>query len=156
MEIKKIKSLNDVENLIIESMREKKADILSVLRLIKAKVVLEEKKNGESLTEETFQGILVTSIKEHRDSIAEYKKANRPDLAEKEEKELNIIMELTPGATFSNEDVIKCVNEEVAKIKAENGSVSMKDMKPIMAVVKEKFPFADGGFIAKTVKENIA
>ena len=155
MELKNIRSLIEVESLIKEAMKEKQADILSVLRLIKAKVVFEEKNDGQPLSEEAFIGVLADLIKEHRDSIEKYSKAKRSDLVEAEENELKILTELTPGASFSEDDLITCAKEEIERVKVENGSISMKDMRPIMDRVKEKFKFADGKLISNIVKENI-
>ena len=155
MILKTVKTLSDIESLIAEAMSEKCTDILSVLRLIKSKIVLEEKKSGDPLTEEEIQGVLVSAVKSYKDSIEEYKKANREDLAEKEEKELEIVLKLVPNASFSEDDIITLVNGEIERRKAENGSISMKDMSPIMTVVKAKFPFADGKLVADIVKKNI-
>ena len=155
MLIKEIRTMDEIDELIASSIKEKRTDVLSVLRLIKANAVVEEKKSGNKITEDGLQKVIVNAIKAHRDSIELYKKGKRDDLAEKEESELKIIMELTPGASFSNDDLINCVNEEIEKIKGSNGTVTMKDMGSIMGVVKSKFPLADGKLVSKIVAENI-
>ena len=155
MEIKKIKSLTDVESLITEAMIGKKSDLLSVLRLIKSKAVYEEKENGTALSESEFMGVFNSIIKEHRDSIDEYEKAKRPDLAEKEKQELDIIMSLSPIESFTDEDVTNYTNTVISEFVAKNGSVTMKDMKNIMGVVKEKYPVAEGKLISQIVKSKI-
>lgn len=155
MNLQKVKSLAEVEKLITEAMMHEEKTVLSVLRLIKAKVVYVEKESGKSLDETKFTKVLMGLIKEHKDSIDEYKKAKRNDLVEKEEAELAIISEMLPDVSFSEEDVVNTVNEEIERIKAKNGSVSMKDMKFVMEAVKSKFPFADGKFVSTIAKEKI-
>ena len=155
MQIREITQLSDAEQLILEAMKEKDNTLLSVLRLIKSKIVFAEKANGKPLDKQGCISTLIKMKKEHDDSIKAYKDAGRDDLAENEQKELEIISLFLPKDVPSDEDILAFVDAEIAAIRAENGSIAMKDMGRIMGKVKKQFPLADGGLVSAHVKKHI-
>lgn len=155
MQIREITQLSDAEQLILEAMKEKDNTLLSVLRLIKSKIVFAEKANGKSLDKQGCISVLIKMKKEHEDSINAYTDANRKDLAENEQKELEIISLFLPKDIPSDEEILSFVDSEIALIKAENGSITMKDMGRIIGKVKKQFPLADGGLVSAHVKKSI-
>jgi len=109
-----------------------------------------EKLDKESkLTEEEVIGVISTEAKKRRDSIVEFKKGNRNDLVEKEEKELEILKKYLPE--HMNEDQVK---EEAKKVIVEFGAVGPKDTSKVMSALMPKIKGrADGSTVSKVVNE---
>ena len=70
---------------------------MSVLRMLLSSLSYKEVEKRKPLTEEEFYAVVKTMIKQHGESIESFKKGQRPDLAEKEEKELQILKEFVPA-----------------------------------------------------------
>ena len=119
---------------------------VNVLRLIKTEFVKKEKE-GKELTEAIEATILTKMVAQREDSINQFTKANRFDLVEKEQAELSILKEFAPKEV-SEEDIIA----ETEKIIANMESVSMKDMKNILAEVQKTYPTANGKIVSQIVK----
>ena len=85
---------NTIDKQIKESMLNKDKDRLLALRAVKSAILLEEK-DGKSNSINEIQ-ILMKLIKQRKDSLSVYKEQNRLDLAEREQKEINIIQEFLP------------------------------------------------------------
>ena len=115
---------NQLNSLIAEAMKNKENDRVAVLRLIKAEL-LKKEKEGKPLDETIEASVLMKMVSQREDSINQFKQANRMDLAENEQKELDIIKEFAPKQV-SDEDI----TIETEKVIANMGStVTMKDMK---------------------------
>lgn len=144
--------LND---LIKESMLNHDNVRLNVMRSIKTAFTNFEKE-GKELTDVDEINLMNKMVSQRKDSIEQYKQGGRQDLAEKEEKELTIINEYLPKEP-TEEEIIKLVKETIAKIEDENGAkVEMRNMKGIMAAVKQVYPTADGKLVSSIVKSSIA
>ena len=103
---------------------------------------------GKTLDEATEIQILNKMVKQRQESIAEFEKAGRTELAEHEKAQLNIIQEFLPQAA-TEEDIIKAFDE----VKAENGYECTKQfMGGFIKGIKTKLPTADGSLIAQIVK----
>ena len=135
-----------LNELIAESMKNQDSVKVNVLRLIKTEFVKKEKE-GKELTEAIEATILTKMVAQREDSINQFTKANRFDLVEKEQAELSILKEFAPKEV-SEEDIIA----ETEKIIANMGSVSMKDMKNILAEVQKTYPTANGKIVSQIVK----
>lgn len=85
------------------------------------------------------------------DSIEQYKSAGRMDLVENEQRQLNIVKEYLPEEA-STEDVVKCAENVCNHIIAENGGLSMKDMRNVLAGVQIQYPTASGSVVSDVVK----
>lgn len=139
---------NQLNSLIAEAMKNKDNDRVNVLRLIKSELVKKEKE-GKELTEQIEANVLMKMVSQREDSIAQFTKANRMDLVENETKELNIIKEFAPKQV-SDEDIVA----ETEKVISAMGTVTMKDMKNILAEVQKTYPTANGKIISQVVKSH--
>ena len=129
---------------------------LELYRSIKNAITVEEKKTGNEIKPEEEAKLLMKLATQRKDSIEQYKQGGRQDLAEKEEKELAIISEYLPKEP-TEEEITKLVKETIAKIEVENGAkVEMRNMKDIMAAVKQVYPTVDGKLVSGIVKSSIA
>ena len=123
---------------------------LLTIRSIRA-LILEFEKSGtaKEMTEEDELKLLNSAAKKRKDSIGQYRKANREDLAESEEKELKIIMEYLPEQ-MSNEEIKNKVEEIAGNIGAESKKDFGKLMSAAMQELKGK---ADGKIVRETVEK---
>ena len=142
------KILND----IISAMKSKDKEKLSTLRLLKGAMQLEEINKKSELNDEDLINLIAKQIKTRKESIAEFKNANRQDLVEKTEKEIEILSEYMPEQ-LTDEEVIKIIEEAFNEVKP----TSMKDMKQMMAYLNPKLKGkADMGFVSKQIKNRLS
>lgn len=118
---------------IVTSMKEKDKERLSVLRMVKGAIQLEEINKKETLKDEDVIGVLAKQIKTRKESIAEFEKGNRQDLIDQTNREIAILEEYMPEQ-LSMEEVEKIIEEAFESVKPE----SMKDMSRIMKEVTPK------------------
>ena len=130
-------------------MKNKENDRVAVMRLIKAEL-LKKEKEGKPLDETIEASVLMKMVSQREDSINQFKQANRMDLAENEQKELNIIKEFAPKQV-SDEDITIETEKVIANM---GGTVTMKDMKNILAEVQKVYPTANGKLISQIVKSH--
>ena len=140
---------NQLNSLIAEAMKNKENDRVAVLRLIKAEL-LKKEKEGKPLDETIEASVLMKMVSQREDSIDQFKQANRMDLAENEQKELDIIKEFAPKQV-SDEDITIETEKVIANM---GGTVTMKDMKNILAEVQKVYPTANGKLISQIVKSH--
>jgi uncharacterized protein len=132
-----------------EAMKAKDELKLTVLRQIKAAAMNEEIRRGKSLPEEDVTGVIFSIAKSHKESIESFTKGSRPDLAEKEEKELAIIMNYLPQQLGADE-----IRQIVSDAVKETGASSQKDMGKVMGKIMPKVKGkADGSLVNSIVKE---
>lgn len=147
-------SLNDkiIGDLTI-AMKAKDADRLSVLRMVKANLMNRQIEKGEKLTDEEITKALQSLVKQRRDSVEQYEKAGRAELAEKEKSEITILEDYLPQAA-SKEEIEKAVAEAIS----ETGASSMKEMGAVMKAAQAKLAgkSADGKLISETVKSKLS
>ena len=123
----------------------------STLRMMKSAIKNAEiaKRGKGELTEEDITGVLSTMVKQRKESVEQYLKANRKDLADKENKEIEIIQKYLPEQLSAEE-----VDEIIKSTIQEAGITGMKDMgrlmKELMPKLKGK---ADGKLVSRRVKE---
>ena len=141
----------DIHEQIKEAMRAKDALRLSVLRGLLAaftnEAVAKKRKPHELLSDEEALAVIKRAGNQRRDSIEQFSKGNRKDLADKETAELNRLEEYLP-AQMSREDI-----EKVAKAKKEAlGITDKKDMGRLMGeVMKELKNQADGKVVREVI-----
>ena len=144
----KEKILEDLKN----AMKNQDKDTLSTIRLLKGALQLEEINKKSELTDDEIIGIVTKQIKTRKESIAEFEKAGREDLAIKTKNEITILEKYLPEQLDISE-VNKIIDDAFDKVKP----TSMKDMKDIMAyvnpLVKGK---ADMGFVSKQIKNRLS
>src|SRR6267142_6115952 len=112
---------------ITEAMRSKDQLRLSVLRMMKSAVKNKEVDKMKSLEEGEVVAVLNTLVKQRKDSVEQFRKGSREELAQKEEAEIKIIEEYLPAAA-SEDDIRRAIDEAVQ----ETGATSMKDMGKVM------------------------
>ena len=135
------------------AMKSQDAARTSTLRMVKAALMNREKDGGGELTDEDVQKLLRSQVKQRRDSVEQYQKANRQDLAEKEQAEIAIIEAYLPQSASQEE-----VDQAVVAAIAETGASSMKNMGGVMkaAMAKLAGKNADGKMVSETVKAKLA
>lgn len=137
------------------AMKAKEKIRLETVRSIK-KVILEKESSlraqgQETLTESQELDILSQLAKQRRDSIEQYRKAGRDDLADQESQELAIIEEYLPKQ-LSDEEVATIIDEVIAS----TGATSIKEMGKVMGAAMQQLKGrADGQKIQAMVKEKL-
>ena len=132
----------------VRSLKEGNKEITMVLRLILAEFQKEEISQGSDLNNNDELSLLQKMIKQRNDSIKQYNDAGRNELAEKEQKEIEIIQDFLPEQ-INEEDLMKLAKETISDLSAK----SMKDMGNVMKVLKDKTSGqADPATISKIVK----
>lgn len=132
----------------VKSLKEGNKEITMVLRLILAEFQKEEISQGSDLNNNDELSLLQKMIKQRNDSIKQYNDAGRNELAEKEQKEIEIIQDFLPEQ-INEEDLVKLAKETISDLSAN----SMKDMGNVMKVLKDKTSGqADPATISKIVK----
>ena len=142
----------EIDKLIANAMKERNIELLNVLKLIKSELVKAEK-DGVTLDEVSETKILLKMLSQREDSIRQYVDGGRKDLADNEQKEIDIIKQFVteqPTDEEIEEYTRTCISTYVLT-KKEGENLSMKDMKPLMNIVKEKYPSANGKIISKVL-----
>ncbi len=125
----------------------------STLRMLKAAITNREKEGSGELTDEDVQRLLRSQVKQRRDSVEQFEKAGRQELADKEKAEIAIIDTYLPQAASQTE-----IDQAVAAAITESGASSMKDMGGVMkaAMAKLAGKNADGKMVSETVKAKLS
>lgn len=125
-----------------------------VLRNLNAAILNEEVSQGkrdEGLSDEEIEKVISREVKKRHESANLYRENNRDDLAEPEEKELEVLSEFLPEQMSDDE-----LAELVDSVIAEMGEVDIKQMGRVIGAVKSKAGnAADGAKLAKIVKEKL-
>ena len=142
-----------VQKDLVDAMRKKEELRLSTLRMMKAALHNKEIDKRGKLEEKEELQVLGTMIKQRKDSIEQFEKGNRPELAKREADEIVIIEAYMPKA-IGEEEVIATVRAAIAEM----GSPTMKDMGAVMKNVMAKFAGGrvDGKLVSETVKKELA
>lgn len=139
----------NIDELIRESALARDPSV-AIYRLIKAEFLLWVKDNpGKDFNEATEQKILKKMRDQRKDSLDQYTKAGRIDLAEIEAKEIEVLQQFLPKEV-SPEEIENFT--KLIIIEQYNSKVSMKDMKSILSIVQATYPGADGKIVSKVVK----
>jgi uncharacterized protein YqeY len=138
---------------LVAAMRAKDELKLSVLRGVKAAIKHREVEKIRTLEESESIGILQMLVKQRKESIEQFTKGNRPELAEKETKELAILESYLPaGASVAEMDAA------IDKAIAETGATSMKQMGAVVKAAKAGLEgkTVDGKALSDRVRERLA
>ena len=122
---------------------------LSALRMAKAAIKNVQIDKGHELSDEEIVSVLSTMAKQRRDSIEQFSRCNREDLAEKERQELSVLQSYMPAQLSPDELeklIIQAIQESSARSEADMGRV----MKLLMPKIKG---VADGKWVNTRVKE---
>jgi uncharacterized protein YqeY len=130
------------------AMRAKETQRLSAIRLLLAAIKQREVDERTELDDQQIIGVIEKMIKQRRESIAQYEKASRTDLAEVENFELGVLQAYMPQQLSEAE-----IEAAVAAAVTESGAQSVRDMGKVMAILKSKLAGrADMGAVSALVK----
>ena len=143
--------LDAIKNQLKESMKNGDKKTVLATRNILEKIKKEQVDSKEEINENTIIKIIAKHAKQLRESIVQFEKGNRLDLAEKEKEELLIAEKFLPAQL--NEEDIKII---VLKTIQELNASQMSDMGRVMKNVLDKTKgMADGKIISNLVRENL-
>jgi uncharacterized protein YqeY len=145
---------------IIEAMRLKDSFKVTTLRMVKAAIKNKEIEKRTPLTEVEVQAVLSTAVKQRKDSIEQFTKGDRLDLAVREQAEITLLEVYMPRE-IGPDSLKSMIFSTVAEFNiAQSRLATGKDMGTLMKLVKESLDAnglrADGGTLSKLVKEAIA
>jgi uncharacterized protein YqeY len=146
---------------IITAMKAREADKLTTLRMVKAAFKSREIDKREPLIDAEEQQILTTMLKQRRESIDQFTKGGRPELAAKEQVEIELIDAYMPKAA-SEDDVRAIVAGAVEHITKDNGGTKPgpRDMGAVMKVAQQRALASgariDGKVLSELVKAELS
>ena len=134
------------------SMKAQDAPRTSTLRMVKAAVMNREIEKGGEMDDEEMMKLLRTLVKQRRDSVEQYEKGGRQELADKEKTEIDVIEAYLPQAASREE-----IESAVAAAIAETGAGSIKDMGKVMKTAQAALAGknADGRTVSEIVKAKL-
>ena len=144
-----------IEDNLQLALKEKNRTLISTLRLIMAgikdkDIAFRSKDNKEGIKDEDIKQLLKKMIKQRNESIEIYKKVNRNDLLDIENKEVQIISKFLP-TQLNEEETNKICQEAINKV----GATSVKDMGKVMGMLKKNYAdvldFSKAGLILKNI-----
>ena len=139
-----------------KAIKNKEQDKINTLRLIKSAIKDKDissrsNENREGINDQEILSLLITLIKQRKDSIEQFQKASREDLIKNEQGEIDVINQYLPAQ--KSEDETKLIVEELIKThKLEN----IKDMGKLMGFIKRDYPGeVDMGLVSKIAKSKL-
>ena len=134
------------------SMKAQDSARTSTLRMVKAAMMNRQIEKGGQLDDEEVSKMLRSLVKQRRDSIEQYEKAGRQELADKEAAEIEVIETYLPKAATREE-----IEAIVAEAIASSGATSMKDMGKVMKATQAALAGknADGRLVSEVVKAKL-
>jgi len=143
---------------IITAMKAREAQKLEALRMVKSALKSKEIDKREPLTEAEAQKVLGTLINQRKDSVEQFTKGNRPELAAKEQSEIVLIEAYLPQS--ASEDELKAlVTGAIDQLTASNGGTKPgpRDMGTVMKLIQARIAAdgirADGKIVSDLVKK---
>ena len=142
-----------VQTDIVIAMKARDDFRLSVLRMVKAAIQLKEVEKIRKLDENESIQLLQTLLKQRKESIDQFTKGNRPDLAEKEQKEAAILETYLPAGASAEE-----MDAAISKAIAEAGATSIKQMGAVVKAARAQLEgkTVDGKALSDLVRERLA
>jgi hypothetical protein len=142
----------DISAALKVAMKNKDEAGMSSLRLVLTDIKKREKDLRRSLQDQEIISVIASQIKQRRESIDQYDKAGREDLAKAEESELQTLQAFMP-AQLSEEELSQALDEIISEV----GAASMKDMGRVMKTAMAQLAGkADGRLINETVKSKLS
>jgi uncharacterized protein YqeY len=145
--------LDDVQAAMVDAMRTQARARLSALRLLKAAIVNREVEKGRALDENEARQVVAALVKQRRDSIEQFTRGGRQDLADKETAEIAVLESYLPAAA-DPAAVERAVDEAIT----ETGAASPRDMGRVMKAVMTKLSGqnVDGRTVNELVRKKLA
>ena len=147
--------VEQIQKDITAAMKAREEQRLSTLRMVKTALKNREIEKMAPLDDKESQQVLSTLIKQRKDSVEQFAKGGRQEMADKEAAEIVLIESYMPQAASENEVVAG-----VKAVIAEMGQPTMKDMGAVMKNAMARFTGAgmrvDGKMVSETVKKELA
>lgn len=142
----------NLNNTMKQAMKARDVLRLSVVRMIISAVKNREIDQKHELTDQEIIELLSSLSKQRRESIRLYQEGNRPDLVEKEEAELAILMDFLPAQLDPQQ-----INELISRVIREIGATGIKDLgRTMKAVTPLTSGKADGKTVSDLVKKQLS
>ena len=146
----------DLQNSLKEAMKSKDMVSVGAIRLIiaaqKEKDVEARGKGLEKASDADLLSMMQTMIKQRNESIKVYNEGNRPDLAEKEQAEIDVITRFLP-TQMNNEEIEAAIKAAIS----ETGAAGIRDMGKVMGALKSKYAGQmDFGVASAAIKKFLA
>ena len=141
-----------VEKDLVAAMKAREELRLSVLRMAKTALKHKQVELGKALSDDEAIAVLRTLVKQRRDSVEQFRKGGREDLAAKEEAETEILQTYLPAAA-SDEEIVAAVAAAIT----ETGASGPQDLGKVMKVAMQKLAGknADGKRVNQTVRAKL-
>ena len=133
------------------AMKSQDKEKLNVIRMVKSAIQLAKIEAKHDLSDEEVIDVISKQIKMRKDSIVEFEKASRTDLAEAYRREIDILSEYMPEP-LSKEEVEKIIEEVFVKINPTSPKQMGLIMKEVTPLIKGKF---DMGEVSKMIREKL-
>ena len=145
--------LDEVSSAIADAMRKKEQLRLGALRMLKAALMNREVERGHALNDVEAHQVVASLVKQRKDSIEQFTKGGRKDLADREAEELKILESYLPPAA----DPL-VLDRAVADAVAETGATSLKDVGRVMkaAMAKLAGQTVDGKTVNELVRRKLS
>lgn len=146
---------------IITAMKAREDTKLTTLRMVKSALKSKEIDKREPLTDAEEQAVLTTMLKQRRESVDQFTKGNRPELAAKEQAEITLIDAYMPQAA-SEDEIRNIVQAAIAHVAQANAGAkpTPKDMGAVMKITQQRILAdgirADGKLVSELVKAELA
>jgi uncharacterized protein YqeY len=140
-----------IENEVKDALKAQDKERLSTLRMLLNAIKNERIRSGEEVDEETFLGLVRKGIKQRRESSDQYRQGNRPELAEKEEREAELLQTYLPPEVDEAE-----IQAAIREFIESEGLTGPRDMGKVMHEMLHRFAGrADGGTISRLARETL-
>jgi uncharacterized protein len=143
---------------MVEAMKQRAVDRLSTLRMVKSALKNKEIEQRSPVTDPQALAVMTTLIKQRKESIEQFTKGNRPELAAREAAEITVIEEYMPKSA-GEEELRQLVTSTVEELRAQ-GPLGPKDMGTVMKAVQARIQAtglrADGKVVSELVRSALA
>lgn len=139
---------------MIEAMKARDELRLSCLRMVKTALENKRVEKRAALDDKESQQVLATLIKQRKDSVEQFSKGGRQEMADKEAAEIRVIEAYLPKAA-GEEEIVAAVRAVIAEMASGGTAPAMKDMGAVMKNVMAKFAAAGARVEGKTVSDAV-
>ena len=145
--------IDDVQSAMVDAMRRKDPARLSALRMLKAALMNRDLEKGRALDDAEAKQVVASLVKQRKDSIEQFTKGGRPDLAGKEAAEIEVLESYLPAPADP-----AMVERAVVEAISETGATSPKDIGRVMkaAMAKLAGQSVDGKSVNELVRQRLA
>jgi len=147
--------IDQIQKDLVTAMKARDEARLSCLRMVKTALTLKQTEKMGPLDDKESQQVLTTLIKQRKDSVEQFTKGGRQEMADKEAAEIKVIEEYLPKAA-GDEEITAGVQATIAEM----GAPTMKDMGTVMKNAMARFGAAgmrvDGKVVSDAVKKELA